>query len=200
LGVKGFDVEWAQVALEGAKLCETDTTNCELSGANGEVTIELPIGETSYTLEKEGYGSYVAAVVMPAEGRSHVFGMRSEEHLVAQYNRVGSQYPMVGMGRILLELTPPFAGATFELINATGKPYYYDEEGNWSPDLTETTSWGWGGFVEVSPGVFQVKLGGTAERCAPGVVGWPGDVEDSIRFPVRAGYTTTAGWFCPPPP
>ena len=60
-------------------------------------------------------------------------------------------------------MTPGFAGVTFELVNATGQAYYYDEARNWSTALTETTDQGWGGFVEVSPGDrFQVIYGGTA--------------------------------------
>ena len=56
-----------------------------------------------------------------------------------------------------------FAGATFDLGDATGQVFYYDDQGNWDADLTATTTYGggpWGGFTEVSPSVVQVEIGG----------------------------------------
>jgi hypothetical protein len=205
LVVQGFDVEWARVAVEGAQVCESGTTNCVLTNANGGAVLRLPIGEeTIITFEKDGYGKYLEAEVMPASGKRYTFSMHTNEHLAAQYKRVMSSYPMVGVGSILLFLNPsPLEGGTFELVDATGDPFYFDEEGNWSRELTETTSWDMrgmtGGFVEVPPGPeFRVKVGGSAQRCVP-TYGWPADDENSMRLPVRAGYITSAGWICAQP-
>jgi hypothetical protein len=75
---------------------------------------------------------------------------------------------------------------------------YNDEEGRRSLDLTETTSFGYGGFVEVPPGEFQINLGGTAQQCDLGSQ-WPGDVENSVAFPVRENYITGLTANCLPP-
>jgi hypothetical protein len=185
--------------LEGAELCETDTANCALSDARGRVTIQLPIGEqTSYTLEKERHASYLVPLVMPAEGVVFAFTMPTDEHMVAQFKRVMSPYPMIGTGMVGVALEPRFAGAAFELAYATGKAFYNDEEGRRSLDLTETTSFGYGGFVEVPPGEFQINLGGTAQQCDLGSR-WPGDVENSVAFPIRENYVTGLTVNCLPP-
>ena len=42
--------------LEGVELCETDTTNCAMTDADGLASLMLPTDqEVSYTLSKEGY-------------------------------------------------------------------------------------------------------------------------------------------------
>ena len=203
LTVTGYDVDWEKAPLEGVEICETDTGNCKLTDANGQAALELPLDEeVSYTFEKNGYGSYILADLVRSDGEQRGMGMRTDEHLKMQFERVDSPYPMKpGTGRILLQVSErEFAGVTFELVNATGKPYYYDEERNWDPNLTATTPRGWGGFVEVSPGDrfrFHVIYGGTAQRCVP-YVGWPGEA-NSVWFPVREGYTTTVDMICPPP-
>lgn len=187
-------------ALESVRVCQSDTTNCATTGATGELTLELPVGlEVSITLEKDGYASYLAPIVMPVNGVEDRWIMASNQYLAEQYDLLTSPYPRRLTGGILLELIPAFEGATFQLVSATGKAYYHDEEGNRSLDLAETTSYGWGGFVEVSPGDFQVNVGGTVQRCTPGIWGWPGTVESSIRFAVREGYETVAILRCPAP-
>jgi len=201
LTVSGWDAEAElQGPLQGVNLCETDnTTNCALSNDDGQVTIDLPIGETSYTLEKEGWGSHLVGRVMPPDGLpSEVFTMGSDQHYKQQHDRLDSPWPMRGTGAVLLSVA--WAGATFELFDATGTAYYVHEYGEWRPwpDLTATTSRGGGGFVGVGPGDFQINLGGTAVGCVP-AIGWPG-VENSIRFPVREGYITVATVTCSVPP
>ena len=109
------------------------------------------------------------------------------QRLADQHARLMSPYPMRGTGSIVLIAFPQLAGATFELVAATGKPYYHEgEEGLWNPDLTATTlPWGGGGFTEVTPGDHQINLGGTAQRCiAHPELGWPSDDENSVRMPV----------------
>jgi hypothetical protein len=196
LTVSGFDEEAGErVPLEGARLCETDTTNCDLADGNGAVTIDLPLGrEYSYTLEKEGYGSNLVADLVQSSaggGYGYDWTMGTDQVYKEQHDRVMSPYPMRGTGTILVQLSPQFSGATYELVDATGEAFYSDEEGLWSLDLSETTSRGRGGFVEVSPGDdFQINFGGQARRCVSSPFGWPGNVDNSVRFPVREGHLT----------
>ena len=95
-----------------------------------------------------------------------------------------------------MEVQPrPFPGATFDLIDATGKAYYDTE--NPLAD-TATNQFGIGGFLEVTPGgPFTVEYGGTADRCAVGF-GWPGG-ESSVTVPVRADHVSVVVLLCAPP-
>lgn len=199
--VQGKDTEEGElVVLEGAELCDTNTGNCALSDARGWVTIILPIGEeSSCTVVKEGYASYLIAYVMQASGhQGGRFEMATHRLMVARHEGAGAPYPMIGTGTIMVGLSEPFAGATLDLVDATGTIFYWDEAGNWNPDLTETTSVGWGGFVQTPPGRFQVELGGTAENCVPAWA-WPGD-ENTFWFPVRENHVSVVTVTCPLPP
>ena len=192
----GFEVPQGSTGpLEGVQICETGTTNCVMTDADGIGELELPVDqESSFTLDKEGYGSYLASVVIPAEGAIVARGMAPDARLEDMYGRVMSPYPPEGTGTTFIELRN-VAGATFELVGTTGKAFYRDEEMNWSLDLTATTSDGSGGFVEVSPGEYQMDIGGTAENCVL-LQGWPGDSENSVRVAVREGYLSTARLEC----
>jgi len=192
---------WDQVAevrvpLGGVQLCENNTTNCTVTYTSGLGVIQVPAGqEISYTLEKEGYASYLYADIVPPDGSQPTFVMLTDELLAKEHGRLMSPYPLEDKGEIAIELHPPFAGATFNLVDATGKAYYVDEEPSWNADLSATTSLGRGGFVEVSAGVFQIELGGTAQDCVPRLA-WPSDVENSIEIPVREGFRTFATVLC----
>ena len=194
-----------QVALAGALLCESDTTNCKLSRANGQVTIQLPIGEeTSITLVADEHAKYLVPVLVPtAAGWDNPFEMYSDEHMVAQFKRLMSPYPMVGTAAIVILVFPSREGASFELVNATGKPFYTDEQGLWSTELNETTEGHGrsvvGGFVDVPPGgEYWVQFGGTAQSCSTSW-GWPGDDQNRFKVPVRAGYVSRLSVICPLP-
>jgi hypothetical protein len=185
--------------LEGVEICETDTDHCVLTDAAGRATVQVPIDqEFSFTLEKEGYAPYLLAGVMPAEPEMFTaFGMATDERIAYHHELVMSPYPMEGTGSVIVLTEPRFstiptgcvgvAGVTFDLGYAAGKVYYYDEQGNWDADLSATSCWGWGGFTEVPPGEVQVEIGGNAENCVV-LSGWPGELENSVRTPIRAGY------------
>jgi len=187
------------VPLEGAQLCQMDTNTCALSDERGAVAIEIPIGESWVTLTKEGYLSYLFPFVAGAAGRfAPAFAVESNTFTAEQYESVGSPYPMGSQGAVFLSARPPsIVGATFDLLDAAGvKQFYLDEEGLWDPNLQATGSFdGWGGFTEVNPGVLQAKIGGMVGGCTP-IWGWPGDAEDTVRFPVREGHATWIGWNC----
>jgi len=201
--VKSFDPESSnQELLEGVEVCELDdTTNCRVTNANGEATLVLPLGQdTGYTMDKEGYARWLHPIRMEPDGHQGVFELVSAQRLADQHARLASPYPMRGTGSIVLIAFAQRAGVTFELVAATGKPYYHEgEDGLWNPDLTATTlPWGGGGFTEVTPGDHQINLGGTAQDCiAHPDFGWPSDDANSVRMPVREGYVTLANASCP---
>jgi hypothetical protein len=195
--------------LEGVELCQAETRNCDLSDSLGRVSIQVPMNEEiSYTLEKEEYASYLLADVSGGELNTlyQVFNLPNARERARQYEpeRLDSPYPMRFTGTIVVETIPPLAGVTFALVGATGKAFYVDEEDNWRLDLTATTcggsSRGRGGFVEVTPGEYQVELGGTAEGCVRQTWGWPGDRDNSVRLPVQENHTSYVVMTCGVPP
>lgn len=197
-----FGVGWYPTAggdlaqLGGVEICQTGTMNCATTDENGAATLQLPVGgaEFSYTVEKEEYANYLIGDINP-RGFHQEIVMVEDQEMAQQHARVGSPYPMRGTGTVLLEVLPARPDVMFELMEATGKRFYVDEEGDWNPDLAATSSSGWGGFTEVSPGEFQIKAGGVDEFCSFRI-GWRGDVEGGVRFPVRDGYTTIAAVVC----
>ena len=112
LTVTGYDVDWEKAPLEGVKICETETDNCKLTDANGQAALELPIDEeVSYTFEKVGYGSYILADLVRSDGERRGMGMRSDQHLKEQYDRVMSPVPNeAGHGENIARGDPGFCG------------------------------------------------------------------------------------------
>lgn len=190
--------------LEDVELCETGTANCVTTDAAGKAMLRLPVGETSFTKEKDAFVSYLVPLVVPEDGLAHGSRMGTEAFVETLYDDVMSPYPMGNRGRISADVSPAFAGATFDLFDADGpvaapKPYYVagGSPPTWSLDLTATTNDGAGGFLEVSPGEYSVQFGGTAINCIPVPLGWPVfSVPNSIRLPVRAGYVTQVSATC----
>lgn len=184
--------------LEGVELCQTGTTNCVVTNADGEATLELPFGvETSFTRTKEGWGSYLVPAVIPASGSAYVLTSATEERVAAQHENVMSPYPMGGKGGITFNTFPRRAGATIELHGATGTRYYTDERLDWRLDLAETTYTSGAGYTEVIPGdEYRIEFGGTADGCIP-VRGWDSPFENSVRFPIREGFITDLRIACP---
>jgi len=188
--------------LEGVKVCATDTDDCVRTNDEGRATVQIPIDqEFSFTWDKDGYQPMLVSDFQP-EGPQlfSEIGMPNEERIAGLHQLVLSPYPMEGTGSLIVfpldsrfSLTSSgcagISGRTFELSNAEGKAFYYDEEGNWDANLTATSCWGWGGFTEVPPGDVQVEIGGNAANCAVHQ-GWPGTVKNSVRMPIRAGYLT----------
>jgi hypothetical protein len=187
------------VPLEDVKLCQTGAANCMETDAAGKATLRLPVGETSFTKEKEGFGTYLVPLVVPADRLVHESSMGTDAFLETLYEDVMSPYPMEDVGRISIGIS--FAGATIDLFDADGpveaKRYYVDEGPTWRLDLTETAGDQGGGFLEISPGEYRVQFGGTAINCIPAPTGWPAlFVPNSIRVRVRAGYITQATPTC----
>jgi len=183
--------------LEGVEVCETDPENCVVTDASGEATLWLPVGKwVSFTLEKDGYLPYLRADVTDVEELRPSFLFFSHEATKPWWDAIGTPYPQRGTGAV--EVAVGFGGATLSLITATSKPFYQVVHNDPSPDLEATTSYGSGGFVEVSPGVHQIEFGGKAEGCIPAQA-WPGDDINRISVPVRAGYITWANVTCQVP-
>jgi hypothetical protein len=202
-----------QTPLEGAKICLSDTPTCATTDANGGTRLSLPANrKLSYTVETEGYESILYPVVTGMDGGDLPNSVYSNAWLADNFANLQSPYPMTDRGMIHMIITPRIAGATFDLVDATGKPFYKDEADNWSSDLEATTSGGIGigtccaagGFVEVVPGEYLVEIGGTAQDCALSETGalprgWPGDAPNRFVVPVQEGFSTRTVLSCTVP-
>lgn len=182
-------------ALEGVEVCETDTSNCVTTDANGEAVLMLPANQqVSYSLSKEGYGTFLAGDVtdetfVPFATWPLFSNAQLEDNAE---NRVMIPWPWTGG---VIALGSSMTGVTYDLIDGTGKQWYKEEDWNVSLGLTATTSVGQGGFAEVSPGEYQVELGGTAINCTP-LIAWPGNEENRVRVPVKVGHLSFASMSC----
>jgi len=190
--------------LEGLQLCETDTANCVLTDVDGTAELGLPVDrEISYTWEKEGYVKVLRADILSADGSYVPSNVSTDARMAARFDALMSPYPMEGTGVIYAQAfsdelgVHPIPDATFELVGATGKAFNVDDDGDWTLDLTATSSQGSGGFVEVSPGEHELKVGGGAVKNCQVLRGWPSDSENTMTVPVRAGYMTITRFYCP---
>lgn len=182
-------------AFEGVELCETDTTNCATTDADGLAEIMVSANqEISYTVSKDGYAPFLVGDVTDETLLPTVWPMFNDAMLADAAEALEIPYPYTG-GILALQVLPNMAGVTFDLLDETAKQYYADEAGIDTLGLTATTSRGWGGFLEVSPGEHQVEFGGTATNCTPSIA-WPGDAANRIKVPVRVGYVSYGSMDC----
>ena len=187
--------------LEGVEVCEADTTNCVVTDSSGLAQLPLPVDEeVILTVEKKGYDPMLGSEKLVSGGLNWTsFAPATMERVTEQFGRLMSPYPMQGTGSVFIQVyggRPEVAvGATLELIGTTGKRYYRDEDHNWSLELTATASGGGGGFVEISPGEYQIEIGGAVGNCSV-YRGWLGDAPNRVRFPVREGYGSTVRVDC----
>ena len=185
----------------GVEVCQTDTGNCVTSDVNGEARLLLPANqEISYTVKKDGYMSWMAGDVTDEtfgdEGRPGypMFPNQQIEDFAAAN---GIPYPLTG-GATSHHMNPvSTAGVTYDLVDETARGYYTDNDEARTPrfDLTATTSHGFGGFLEVTPGDHQVEFGGAATNCTVALA-WPGDAPNRVKVPVKVGFFTLASMNC----
>lgn len=197
-----IDEEGKTVPAEGVRICETDTTNCNLTDEDGIAAIQVPANEeVSYTQEKEGHSSHLRADVVPPSGTEVFPRLITDAQKKEQFDRLESPYPMEGTGEIRVQVrSDPIGligieGATLRLVNGSGKLFYLDDDRSCRLDLTATASPGAGGFVEVAPGEYEIEIGGTAKNCEV-VRGWPSDSANTIRVLVLEGFTTISRVDC----
>jgi hypothetical protein len=212
MGISASNLDGPAVPLEGVMICELGADNCVSTDATGGAYIDLPANqEVAFTMEKEGYAPWVVGNVTDEMFKTvDTWIMFADERLTPIAELLETPYPwsggIVGLAAAPIDATGrTVEDATFELLDATGKAFYFDEETRlYSLDLEATTDvtaqfllpLAEGGFAELSPGVHQAELGGMATDCPVVSYGWPGDAPNRIRFPVLEGHITYASMFC----
>jgi hypothetical protein len=180
--------------MPGAEVCETDTTNCTTTDDQGLATIELPANaDVSYAITKEGYGSYLISDVTDAR-LEHWFIMYNHEELARQAELMGTTYSWTDTGIIILRAyTEP--GVMFDMIGQSNNQFYYLNGDTPSTELDGTAGDGRGGFTDVAEGEYQVEFL-EAPVIYTASTTWPGDMDNRVRDPVKAGYISYASMSC----
>lgn len=184
-----------QDPMPGAEVCQTDTDNCVMTDAEGMATIQLPSdSEVSYTITKEGYGSYLISDVN--NGRlEHWFYMYSDEELVRLASLMGTTYPWTDTGIIILRAYSEEPGVVFDLVGQSNEPFYFADGDTPSTELDATTDDGRGGFTDVAEGEYQVEFIDSQALCRS-FTAWPGDMDNRVKVPVKAGYISYSSMSC----
>lgn len=82
------------------------------------------------------------------------------------------------------------------------EPLYIGEDGNVDPDLTMASSMGVGGFGNVPPGEYLLRIDAPDMICDQALAesGWKSDDREAVRVKVIDGWATMqVGLFCQPP-
>jgi hypothetical protein len=195
--------------LEGAEVCEADTSNCDTSDSEGMVTLDVPANsELELLVNADGYGPTLTPLTTSEDDvDGQVTPLLTEDVLTVLAGALGTPYPLTDDGLIAVSaLVAPVSGQDNGIGGVTFTPdssgtlYYLDENEIPRTDISATTEpSGAGGLVEVAPGTLELTLGGTASNCTI-ASGWPGSDSTSIRLPVRAGYITQGFVTCDPVP
>lgn|GEM_PF-5090809 len=88
------------------------------------------------------------------------------------------------------------AGNAITMTEPEGIQFYTTESSLVSTELTETTApLGSGGYIEVTPGTYEVEYGGAVTTCRS-ISAWAGSQDGSVRMPIRDGYLTFSWVSC----
>jgi hypothetical protein len=208
LQVVQFQPGDTDVPFEGAEVCLQDTENCVTSNEEGFVELDVPASsELTLEVTAEGYGPTLTPVTTTDESpATQVTPLLDEATLELLSGVLGIDYPFTETGVVALSVldTAPIVENDNGIPGVTmtpdreGSVYYLDENEFPRFDISETTTpSGAGGIVEAEPGTWEITLGGTASNCVV-VTGWPGSTDNSLRFPIKAGYFTQAFVTCDP--
>jgi len=186
--------------LEGAWFCESDAKdNCSTTNAEGRATIDVEVPADQrimYTYGKDGWLSLLRTDMVDEmfTGNYRHFTL-PDAWMAGEAERLGFPWPLEGTG--VVEVATGVAGAVLELVPSSGAEtrYYRDEDGVAHLELEATTSDGVGGFIEVEPGMVEVRISGSATNCAAGW-GWPGSEPSTVQIPVRDNYVSWSSMLC----
>ena len=83
--------------LPGVKVCEFNTTNCDVTDDTGFAFLQMPTEqEVMVTVEKDGYGSLLGSEVVSADGSAFTsFAPKTDVRLGEQYERVMSPLSLI---------------------------------------------------------------------------------------------------------
>lgn len=202
LTVNAFEPGEIAAPVPNAEVCVSDTEDCTTTDADGLAVVTLPAdAETGLAITAAGFNRTLLAQTTDANFASdQTATMLSDTVATLLAGVLNIDYPLMGTG--VIGLTTLFSaeggggipGTTLELTDGTGTGYYITSDGFPTYDLTATSSFGGGGFVEVTPGVVEIDIGGSG-GCGVAQA-WPGSTATSVRLPVEDGSVTFSFVFC----
>jgi len=195
-----IDVSNLETPMPGAEVCETDTANCTMTDAEGMATLNLPDeSEVSYTITKEGFGSYLVSDVNDGNLEPW-FWMYDDEELARLAELMGTTYPWTDDGIIVMREFSREGfeySVMFDLVDQPNDAFYFLDGDTPSTDLDSTTDDGRGGFTDVAPGEYEVELiGADFPVVCAAFTAWPSVVRNRVRVPIKAGYISYASMSC----
>jgi hypothetical protein len=133
--------------IQGVEICQAG--NRVTTDETGNAEIKVPFNqEVTFTVEKEGYGSYIFGDVSDVS-RGTGWRLYPDDQLEDIAEQLQTRYPWGGGGGMVglaVAGLPDFAGVTFIPVgspsDAVGEPFYYDADAmprEYSLDLEATT-------------------------------------------------------------
>ncbi|MEM9728264.1 MAG: hypothetical protein AAF997_06750 [Myxococcota bacterium] len=190
--------------VEGATVCLLGTEDCGVTDADGQAELQVPgESEISLTVTKEDYQAGLA--VMTTEDGPLTREMTTLTLALTETLGVllDTPVPPVGTGALSISAinTPTIdgmggvPGITFTITSGDGKRFYFDGSLP-SLDASETSlPIGSGGYVELSPGEYDVEVGGNVDGCEIWS-GWEGSSDNVLRTPIELGHITYLYLLC----
>lgn len=189
--------------VPNAEVCVLDTEDCTTTNADGLAMVALPSNaETGVTITANGFNPTVLTQTTDANFfPDQTTTLLSETIATTLAALLDIDYPLAGTGVVALTTTFPLPEAggipvtTLDLTDGTGTGDYITEDGIPTYDLTASSSFGGGGFVEVTPGIIEIDIGGSPGGCGVAQA-WPGTTATSVRLPVLDGFFTSSLVYC----
>ncbi len=194
--------------LADVKVCESGTSNCTTTDASGDYTLTVPSNLESVLLfTKATYANTAIAGLIPPNDSTANVSMPTEIIGGLFAKAAGFAWPLAGSGIIIAfsnQVNPVdggdgatirtgLAGSTFALTPASGVgPVYVDTAQFPDKAATTTTDPGWGGWGDLPPATYTVKVTNPGRTCTPQFGGWPSTAAESQRVPVVADFITNA--------
>ena len=220
VSVSGTVVEFAASAeagtekpLAGVNVCAymVSPANCVMTDAAGQFNLTgwAKTSKGGITLEKTGYFRSLALFGMGDTGATVSTRLPSEQ-LSQLYTQVaGGSWPTAGTGFVITTVNTvqmgangtlaytPAMGATFAETPKSGKgPVYVNDSEYPDPTLTATSSRGWGGLLNLTPGTIDIAYTLPGKSCIQPSDAWSSMTGGSVKIPVEADTLTTIGVGC----
>jgi hypothetical protein len=119
--------------------------------------------------------------------------MYSDEELARLAPLMGTTYPWTDTGIMILRVYSE-PGVMFDLVGQANQPFYFIDGDTPSTELDATTADGRGGFTDLAEGQYQVEF--IDNQVCKAFTAWPGDMVNSVKVPIKAGYISWSSMAC----
>jgi hypothetical protein len=181
-------------AVENVSVCvhEHPAIDCATTNAEGAYVLEgVPVGEGAMAFNGGGiFPGLFHGITPDMDDTLHYYAIQTLAAALLAASLGEEIDPARGhLGVWAIDANgDPLDQVSFEITPASGAgPGYITSESSIDPDLTETTEVGFGGWVNVNPGVIQITASHPTLDCTPHAAAIVGDEPDAIGMNVTAG-------------